>query len=299
MRSARSAALTPATARVMAGAASSAGAAALAAALDHTHAGSAGGRFSAESAPAARSSACAWKSCCCAPASGAVRSLASAAGANTTGASARDQLGLPKGTLLYADSVKVASATAARAGDTFQIRTGEAGRLATVTFEASDTLDTLAAKVRRAAGSKAKVEVVSDGDFRRLKITPATKASSVEILPGKGGTDALGAIGLTPGVVRNTIIDSTGKSVSADGGGPVFGLSLPAALDVDTDLAVKHALTVLGQSMSKIRDAYRQLETAAKPASTIKPGASGPVPAYLTNQISNYTAALNRLTGGG
>lgn len=218
---------------------------------------------------------------------------------DTSGASALDRLGLPKGALLYADSVKVAAATAARAGDTFQIRTGEGGRLATVTLEASDTLDTLAAKVRRAAGSKAKVEVVSDGDFKRLKITPATKASTVEILPGKGGTDALGAIGLTPGVVRNTVINAAGKSVSADGGGPVFGLSLPAELDVSSDTAVKRALTVLGQSMSKIRDAYRQLETAAKPESTIKPGASGPVPAYLTNQIANYTAALDRLTGGG
>lgn len=109
---------------------------------------------------------------------------------------------------------------------------------------------------------------------------------------------ALGAIGLTPGVVCNTVIDANGKSVSADGGGPVFGLSLPAELDVSTDAAVKNALTVLGQSMSKICDAYRQLETAAKPESTIKAGASGPVPAYLTSQISNYTAALNRLTGG-
>lgn len=216
-----------------------------------------------------------------------------------TGASALDKLGLPKGALLYADSVKIASATAARAGDTFQIRTAEGGRLATVTLEAGDTLDSLAVKVRRAAGFKAKIEVVSDGDFRRLKITPATEGATVEVLPGKGGADALEAIGLTAGVIRNTVIDKAGKSVSADGGGPVFGLGLPAELDVSTETGVKNALAVLSKSLGKIRDAYRQLEAAARPQTSAARSANGPVPAYLTGQIANYQAALDRLTGGG
>ncbi|MBI5940158.1 MAG: hypothetical protein HY859_07005 [Caulobacterales bacterium] len=217
---------------------------------------------------------------------------------DSSGASALDKLGLPKGALLYADSTKVASATSARAGDSFQIRTAEGGRLATVTLEAGDTLETLATKVRRAAGSKAKVEIVSDGDFRRLKITPATKTSTVEVLPGKGGLDFIGSIGLTPGVIRNTIIDKNGKSVSADGGGPVFGLGLPAELDVSDDKAIKNALAVLGKSLGKVRDAYRQLEAAARPETVTSKTANGPVPAYLTNQISNYQAALDRLGGG-
>lgn len=218
---------------------------------------------------------------------------------DATGASALDKLGLPKGTLLYADSVKVASATSARAGDSFQIRTAEGGRLATVTLEANDTLDTLAVKLRLMAGFKAKIEVVSDGDFRRLKITPATQGATVEVLPGKGGLDLLGALGLTPGVVRNTVIDKAGKSVSADGGGPVFGLALPAQLDVSTETAVKNALAVLSKSLGKVRDAYRQLEAAARPEPPASANAGGAAPAYLTNQIANYQAALDRLTGGG
>lgn len=217
---------------------------------------------------------------------------------DSSGASGLDKLGLPKGALLYADSTKVASATSARAGDSFQIRTAEGGRLASVTLEAGDTLDTLATKVRRAAGSKAKVEVVSDGDFRRLKITPATKGATVEVLPGKGGLDFIGSIGLTPGVIRNTIVDRNGKSVSADGGGPVFGLGLPAELDVRNEKAVKNALAVLGKSLGRVREAYRQLEAAARPAPAASQNTSGPVPAYLTNQVANYQAALDRLTGG-
>ncbi|MES2034865.1 MAG: hypothetical protein V4466_11880, partial [Pseudomonadota bacterium] len=216
-----------------------------------------------------------------------------------TGASALDKLGLPKGALLYADSQKIVAATSARAGDSFQIRTSEGGRLGTITIEANDTLETLATRIKRIAGFKAKIEVVNDGEFRRLKITPAQTGSSVEVLPGKGGADALEALGITPGVVRNTIVDKNGKSASADGGGPVFGISLPTDISLVGEDNIKNALAVLAKSMSKIRDAYRTLETAAKPESTIKPGANGPVPAYLTNQISNYQAALDRLTGGG
>lgn len=216
-----------------------------------------------------------------------------------TGASALDKLGLPKGTLLYADSTKIVSATSARAGDTFQIRTSEGGRLGTITIEANDTLETLAVRMKRIAGFKAKIEIVNDGEFRRLKITPAQTGATVEVLPGKGGADALEALGITPGVVRNTTVDKNGKSASADGGGPVFGIGLPTDISLAGDDAIKNALAVLAKSMTKIRDAYRTLETAAKPESTIKPGANGPVPAYLTNQISNYQAALDRLTGGG
>src|SRR5215217_1339235 len=218
---------------------------------------------------------------------------------DATGTSALDKLGLPKGTLLYADSQKIVSATSVRAGDSFQIRTAEGGRLGTVTIDANDTLESLAAKIKRIGGMKAKVAVVSEGEFRRLRISPASTGATVEILPGKGNADALESLGITPGVIRNTKIDDKGKSVSADGGGPVFGIGLPTDINLSNADSIKNALAVLAKSMTKIRDAYRTLETAAKQESTIKPGANGPVPAYLTSQISNYQAALDRLTGGG
>lgn len=218
---------------------------------------------------------------------------------DASGASALDKLGLPKGTIDYTDSLKIVSATSARAGDTFQIRTSVGGALSTITLEANDTLDTLKVKVARAAGYKAKVEVVSDGNFKRLKITPATDTSSVEILPGKGGKDMLDSLGLTQGVVRNTVIKD-GKSVSADGKGNVYGLSLSGDLDISTADARKATLASLSKALSAIRSAYRDLESAAKPKTTATGAAAGgTAPAYLTNQISNYQAALDRLTGGG
>lgn len=215
---------------------------------------------------------------------------------DTSGASALDKLGLPKGALLYADSTRLVSATGVRAGDSFQIRTTEGGRLNTVTIEAGDTLDSLATKIKRAGGFKVKVEVVSDGEYRRIKITPQLKTASVEVLPGKNG-DALEALGITQGVIRNTVIDKDGKSVSADGQGPVFGIGLDIDLALGSKDAVTAALAAIGKSLTKVRDAYRALEAAAKPPVQSSKGAGGAVPEYMTNQIANYQAALDRLGG--
>ncbi|RYF92179.1 MAG: hypothetical protein EON95_13300 [Caulobacteraceae bacterium] len=216
---------------------------------------------------------------------------------DATGASALDAFGLPKGALVYTDSQKIVSATSARAGDSFQIRTRAGGALATITLSADDTLETLAGKIKRAGGYRAKVEVISDGGYRRIKITPANDEATVEVLPGKGGKDMLEALGLTEGVVRNTVMKD-GKSVAADGKGNIYGLALANDINLKDEDSVRNALLVLSKATGAIRAAYKDLENAAKPQSVSNPTASGPVPAYLSNQISNYQAALNRLTGG-
>ena len=216
-----------------------------------------------------------------------------------TGASALDKLGLPAGTIDYTRSTSIVSATSIRAGDSFQVITSSAGAPKTVAIAANDTLDTLAIKVRRATGYKAKVEVVSEGDVRKLKITPLNDNATIEILPGKGGDDALEALGLSPGVARRTVMED-GKSVSADGKGPVYGLKLTQDLDLSTEASRTAAMKALNDALGVIRNAYRDLETAAKPKALTTPGAgaSGPVPAYLSAQIANYQAALSRLGGG-
>ena len=217
------------------------------------------------------------------------------------GASSLDLFGLPKGTMDFTQSERVVSATAARAGDTFQIRTRERGPLTTITIGAKDTLETLADKIKRASGFRAKVEQSSDGNTRKLKISPAYNTSTVEILAGKGGTDVLQALGLASGVVRGTKTEN-GKTVSADGGGPVFGLQLPPEVDLMSETGRKNAASVLTRSMSAVRTAYREIADIALGLNSSTGATSGKtggtVPTYLKNQISNYQAALNRLTGG-
>ena len=216
---------------------------------------------------------------------------------DASGASVLDRLGLPKGKVEYSDSQLVTSATSARPGDTFQIRRRIGGSAVTITIEANDTLETLAKKIQRATSFGVKAEVVSDGDVRKLQIRPQNSRSSLEILGGKGGLDALEALGLHEGFVR-TNVSKDGQMVPGDGGSPMYGLKMPRDLSLSTKEDIKAAIDKLTMSMSVLRTAFRDLEQGMKPASE-KKKATGEVPAYLKNQLANYQAGLNRLTGGG
>lgn len=120
-------------------------------------------------------------------------------------------------------------------------------------------------------------------------------------MPGKGGTDVLRSLGIAGGVVRATKTED-GKTVSADGSGPVYGLQLPPELDLTTEAGRKNANMVITRAMSQVRTAYREIADTAlgiKNDGTTGSGKTGgTVPAYLKNQVANYQAALNRLTGG-
>ncbi|KQW71884.1 hypothetical protein ASE17_03100 [Phenylobacterium sp. Root77] len=213
------------------------------------------------------------------------------------GASALDRLGLPTGKIEYSDSQLVTSATSARPGDTFQIRRRIGGPAVTITIEATDTLETLAKKIQRATSFGVKAEVVSDGDVRKLQIRPQNSRSSLEILGGKGGLDALEALGLNEGFVRSTVM-TDGQMTPGDGGSAMYGLKMPRDLSLSTKDEIKATIDKLTMAMSVLRTAYRDLEQGMKPASETKK-ATGEVPAYLKNQLANYQAGLNRLTGGG
>ncbi|WP_297510159.1 hypothetical protein [uncultured Caulobacter sp.] len=217
-----------------------------------------------------------------------------------SGASSLDVLGLPSGVMDFTQSDRIVSATSARAGDTFQIRTRERGSLTTITIDAKDTLETLADKVKKASGYRAKVEIGTSGNSRVLKISPASNTSTLEIVAGKGGTDVLKSLGLAGGVVRATKLDG-GKTVSADGSGPVYGLQLPPELDLSTEDGRKAATLVVTRAMSQVRTAYREAADTALGVKTDSGSGAGKsggaVPKYLTDQIANYQAALSRLGG--
>jgi hypothetical protein len=57
------------------------------------------------------------------------------------------------------------------------------------------------------------------------------------------------------------------------------------------------------KALSAVRTAYREMADTANGVvadnSTSSGKTGGTVPTYLTNQIANYQAALDRLTGGG
>ncbi len=216
------------------------------------------------------------------------------------GASVLDRLGLPSGQVAYSDSTLLTSATSVRAGDQFRIRTQEGGATTTITILATDTMKTLQARLSSKFGSQAKVTVSSALGVDKLSITYASNRSSIELLAGPTGKDALEGLGLAEGQIRSYAYDKTVNQYT-------YGLKLDRELKLDTPEAIKATTEDIQTAMSTIRTAFRAIATglnpteaasqAAKEAKTQK--TQGTVPAYLTKQMANYQAGLNRLTGGG
>ena len=219
------------------------------------------------------------------------------------GVSALDKLGLPTGVVDPVQSSLVTSETALRAGDSFKLSNGDGLPPKTVTIAATDTFDDLMAKIRRALSFNADVSLVTDltnPAVKHLQIKPLGARSTPTIIAGPAGHDALGALGLEPGVARSTTVIN-GKILPADGKGQIYGFNLPADMNLDTPDAIKAAATAISKALSVVQTAYNDLKAAAspKPTTPANKSASGPVPAYLTAQIANYQAALSRLTGSG
>lgn len=218
------------------------------------------------------------------------------------GATSLDRLGLPMGELDLSQSKRLTASSSLRPGDQFTVKAD--GRTQTVTIDNNETLDTLAQKIRRASNFEAKVTIGSSDGVRKLTITPVNTGAVIEFGAGKTDHNALSLLGIPEGVVRNSVVTDKG-SIPADRKGQIYGLTLASDLNLDNDINVSHASAELLGAMGAIRKAYKDLVTAATPKSELlaaeaaQAKASGKVPAYLTSQISNYQAALNRLTGGG
>jgi hypothetical protein len=219
------------------------------------------------------------------------QSTPSSIAVDTSGSSALDRLGLPKGALSYTDSPLVTANTSLRAGDQFYVRGSEGGVAKAVTVAANDTMDTLAQKIARASSFQATVKVVTVDGYRQLRISASGSNDSVEVLPGTAGKDALNALGMQTGVVQSLTGDTSDLK-------KVYGLKLAGSYDLSTTDGAKAASDALLAAMSSLRSAYSYLKSGDEPEETKNPGKTGgTVPQYLTDQIASYQAALNRLTG--
>lgn len=215
------------------------------------------------------------------------------------GASVLDRLGLPQGEIDQSDSKRLIDATSLRVGDRFYISPADGGRSVSVTIAPRDTLATLARKIEIASNGKLKVTVASEGGsvtgkngeittttggFQRLSIMARDGKSGAVLTPGETGRDALAGLGLSSGYIGVSAGDDVRKT---------FGLDLPGSLRLGDAAAALTAGERIQAAMKAVRDAYRSLN----PANNAPAGANGPVPAYLTNQLANYQAALARLGG--
>ena len=216
----------------------------------------------------------------------------------SNGASVLDRLGLPQGEIDQSRSKVLTTATSVRVGDRFYISPADGGRPVAVTLDARDTLQTLARKIEQASNRKLKVTIASDnavagkqgdppssvfGGFQRLSISARDGKTGAILTAGEPGRDALAGLGLSQGYIGSSTGDGTLRT---------FGLDLPRNLTLNDAASVKASGERLQAALKAVRDAYRALAPPTNLA-----GAGGPVPAYLTAQLSNYQAALARLGG--
>jgi hypothetical protein len=228
----------------------------------------------------------------------------------TTGSSILDQLGLPQGTVNAATSNLITAATSIKAGQGFWVRTSPGGPQTQITVSATDTLQTLADKLNVAIGGQGKAQVLNLGSKSQLEISPNDPGSFIELdsqaasdlNPGATAsslkTDVLSALGLASGVIRQvhqvnglTDVDQLRE----------YGLILPTNLDLSTTSSAQHAANALQAAMGVVQQAYQDLAnppTMASEALAASQNTGGSVPTYLTNEIANLQAGLNRLTGG-
>lgn len=214
---------------------------------------------------------------------------------NATGGSALDRLGLPSGTIQYGGSNLLTAATSLRAGDQFQIRQGSSRTPTTITIAADETLTSLTLKLQAAGLFGITATTVSDGTKTTLSLKPANDRQSFELLAGPQGRDALEALGLKPGLVRNAIVDKTKGVLPADKGKQTYGLHITTNLDLASKADIKAALDGVANAITTVRAIYIDLKQAAQPASATA-ATQGAVSAYTMNQIADYQTALARLS---
>ena len=215
-----------------------------------------------------------------------------------TGASVLDQLGLPQGVVDGPVSDLVTATTGVAVGDSFKIAVN-GGAPVTITVQATDTMASLATEISKATGFIANATTSpAGGGGTALEIKAAYPGSTVTLIDGPAGSDALAALGLKPGVVADTS-EKNGATVLAGSNKPIFSLGLPPSLDLSSAADIKTAQVQLAGAVSVAEAAYQHLKNAATPANVLalqKAQTSGTTPKYLSNEIANYQSALTRLT---
>ena len=202
------------------------------------------------------------------------------------GVSVLDKLGLPSGAVTFAGATDLVSNTSLRPGDSFKIGVGSSTPV-TFTISAGETLDQLVAKIGAATGGRAAATITTANGYRRLTLAPASSSTTLKLVAGPSGSDALAALGLSPTLL--TTVKSTAKAPTA----APYAIGLSGSYALSDAASAKTAFSALSVAVSTVRQAYADM--TAPPPTPGKTG--GTVPAYLTAQIAEYQSALARLTG--
>lgn len=217
------------------------------------------------------------------------------------GDSVLDRFGLPSGEVRYADSRVITARSSVREGDHFYVQVDD-GRRRKITIDADETMRSLTFKLNAAFVLDAAADVRRSADGDRLRITPK-EGVTVTLTAGAEGQDALAGLGLPEGSVRGKASLVDGPSDTSSDAPSVFALELPRTLSIADRDAALAASEALADAQSKVQRAWRDLTMDPALRELLEgPQAGrrgGTAPAYLTAQVANYQAGLDRLLAGG
>ena len=216
------------------------------------------------------------------------------------GSSVLDALGLPRGTISFNQTVDLTAATTLRAGDSFSIKIASSTtRTARITIDPGETLTSLANKINIEMQNTGKASVSYGAGGESLKIA-VNAGISATLIAGPANSDALARLGLSPQTLTSTS-GSSGSSPAATGSSTAYGLGLPANMDISTAAGGGAARAQLLSVLTTIQKIYQSENAppsaAATAAAASSPIANSPPSAYAAAQLSNYTLALNMLSG--
>jgi hypothetical protein len=229
------------------------------------------------------------------------QSTGTAVAVDPTGASVLDALGLPNGAININQSVDLTTATTLRAGDSFQMKiaTAASSRTATITIDPGETLNSLTTKINAELGGngKATVSYASGGEGLEIAVNSGVSAT---LIAGPADSDALGRLGIAPGVITKAAASSSSTSTTssaASATSQTFGLGITNNMDLSNTTDAGAARATLINVLSSIRNIYQTTNTPATPAgATGTSASSGTAPSYLTSQLANYNVALSMLS---
>ncbi|MBW4330471.1 hypothetical protein KY084_06230 [Stakelama sp. CBK3Z-3] len=203
-------------------------------------------------------------------------------------------LGFGRGELTPAGSLSLTASTSLRAGDSFQMRV-DGGALRTITITADDTLQTLADRIRKIAGSKALVTTPRDPDGgASLAISPKA-GIDIEFVSGPDGRDALEKLGLP--AARVSGYDKVDEDAPKVRPGGSYGLGLDLSLSISTMKDAAAALSKINNALSISQTSYRSLYWDDLKATLVNgTPASSAGTAREQAMLANYQAALDRLS---
>jgi hypothetical protein len=228
------------------------------------------------------------------------QSTGSGVAINPTGSSVLNALGIPGGTININQSVDLSSSTTVKAGDSFNMQVeGTGGRTSTITIGRGATLQSLVDQINSELLSKGKASITYTATGGQALEITASPGSTIALTSGPAASDALGRLGIKPGVITAPAKGSTAASPSSTSSStaakPVYGLSLNTLLDLSSKGDAGVAKISMQTVLTAIQNIYQETNSPPSTSSSTTQQSGGTAPAYLTAQVANYNLGLTIL----